>query len=43
MVRAVLDRWLEPEHRYFKVAGGDDRYYLLRYATTTQYWEVSDA
>jgi hypothetical protein len=42
-VKAVLDRWLEPEHRYFKVAGDDDRHYLLRYATTTRYWEISDA
>ena len=42
-VRTVIDRWLEPEHRYFKVAGEDGRHYLLRYATTIRHWEIADA
>ncbi len=26
----VLDRWLSPEHRYFKLRGRDGRVYILR-------------
>ena len=26
----ILDRWLAPDHRYFKVRGEDDTVYLLR-------------
>ena len=40
-VRVVVNRWLEPDYRYFKVTGDDDRQYLLRYATTTRQWEIS--
>jgi len=39
VVRTELNRWLEPEYRYFKVTGDDDRHYLLRYAMTTRRWE----
>jgi hypothetical protein len=38
----VIDRWLTPEHRYFKVKGDDGRHYLLRYATQTRHWEASE-
>ncbi|MHC4548591.1 MAG: hypothetical protein ACYTEZ_07420 [Planctomycetota bacterium] len=27
----VLDRWLDPHHRYFKVLAADGRIYLLRH------------
>ena len=40
-VRVVVNHWLEPDYRYFKVTGDDDRQYLLRYATTTRQWEIS--
>lgn len=38
----VIDRWLTPEHRYFKVKGDDGQHYLLRYATQTRHWEASE-
>lgn len=41
-VSSVLDRWLTPEHRFFKVAGDDSRHYLLRYDTQRDDWELSD-
>jgi len=41
-VSTVIDRWLTPEYRYFKVKGDDGRHYLLRYAMHTRHWEASD-
>jgi len=38
----VLDRWLAPDHRYFKVLGADKHQYILRYDTATQHWELSN-
>jgi len=40
-VSTVIDRWLTPEHCYFRVKGDDGRYDLLRYATQTRHWEAS--
>ena len=39
-IKLVIDRWLAPEHRYFKVEGDDGRRYLLRHDTETQHWEL---
>jgi hypothetical protein len=40
-VREVLDRWLAPDHRYFKVAGEDGATYILRHdATAGGAWEL---
>ena len=36
----VLDRWLAPDHRYFKVRGDDGAVYILRHDTGAQRWEV---
>lgn len=41
-VSTVIDRWLTPEHRYFKVKGDDGRHDLLRYATHTRHWDAAD-
>jgi hypothetical protein len=30
-VKEVIDRWLDPEHRYFKVLGHDNSTYILRH------------
>ncbi len=30
-VLEILDRWLDPRHRYFKVLGGDGLVHLLRH------------
>jgi hypothetical protein len=40
-VQEVLDRWLSPEHRYFKVRGDDCAVYILRHDTETDRWALS--
>lgn len=41
-IEFVVDRWLAPDHRYFKVKGDDGRRYLLRHDVKTQVWELSN-
>lgn len=40
-VSEVLDRWLDPEHRYFKLRGSDGGIYLLRHDTARDSWELT--
>ncbi len=40
-VQQVLDRWLAPDHRYFKVQGDDDGVYILRHEVAGQRWELT--
>ena len=40
-VAEILDRWLAPEHRYFKVRGDDGGTYILRHATPADRWELT--
>ncbi|MBW1733568.1 MAG: hypothetical protein JRH00_00200 [Deltaproteobacteria bacterium] len=40
-VREVVDRWLDPEHRYFKVLGDDRATYILRHDSVALEWELS--
>ncbi len=37
----VLDRWLSPEHRYFKCRGGDNATYILRHDECADRWELT--
>ena len=37
----VLDRWLDPDHRYFKCRGSDDAVYILRHDTRTGSWMLT--
>ena len=37
-VQQVLDRWLSPEHRYFKVLGRDGGQYILRHDPYGDVW-----
>ena len=37
----VLDRWLAPDHRYFKVRGDDGDVYILRYDVVTTTWDLA--
>jgi hypothetical protein len=37
----VLDRWLAPDHRYFKVKDADGDLYILRHDVATALWEVA--
>ena len=39
-VAEVLDRWLAPDHRYFKVRGDDVSMYILRHDMTSLDWEL---
>jgi len=40
-VTEVLDRWLAPSHRYFKVRGDDNGIYILRHSTAEDVWEMT--
>ena len=40
-VSAVLDRWLAPDHRYFKVEGDDGSTYILRHDVASGRWEMT--
>ena len=39
-IAAVLDRWLSPDHRYFKVLGDDGAVYMLRHNPRRWAWEL---
>lgn len=40
-VKEILDRWISPEHRYFKVRGDDAGTYILRHDTGADRWELT--
>ena len=40
-VLEVLDRWIAPDHRYFKVAGDDGATYILRHDSAGGRWELT--
>lgn len=40
-VADVLDRWLAPDHRYFKVRGDDGDVYILRHDPQADAWELT--
>ncbi len=40
-VNAIIDRWLDPLHRYFKVRGDDDGIYILRHEISSNTWEMT--
>jgi hypothetical protein len=37
----VLDRWLDFEHRYFKLRGDDGALYILRHDAEPGVWEMT--
>ena len=39
-VSEIIDRWLDPDHRYFKVRGKSKNIYMLRHDTRTGVWEI---
>lgn len=41
VVAEVIDRWLAPEHRYFKVRGDDGDLYIIRHDVPTGRWEMT--
>ena len=40
-VRELLDCWLAPKHRYFKVVADDGGVYILRHDTGHDLWELT--
>ena len=40
-VQKILDRWLAPNHRYFKIQGDDDAVYILRHDSESWEWELT--
>jgi hypothetical protein len=37
----MLDRWLDPNHRYFKILGDDDGIYIIRHDMNTWVWGLT--
>ncbi len=40
-VKKMLDRWLDPNHRYFKILGDDDAIYIIRHDMNTLVWGLT--
>lgn len=40
-VEEVLDAWLAPDHRYFKLKGADGHTYMVRHDVTADRWELT--
>lgn len=40
-VEEIIDRWLAPTHRYFKVRARGGGVYILRHAMDEQRWELT--
>lgn len=39
-VMIVLDRWLDPQHRYFKIQAYDGTRYILRHDEQSETWAM---
>ncbi len=40
VVVEVMDRWLAPDHRYFKVLADDGGIYILRHDPAREVWQM---
>lgn len=40
-VAEILDRWLAPDHRYFKIRGDDGCTYIIRHDPSAERWELT--
>jgi hypothetical protein len=40
-VAEVIDRWLAPDHRYFKLRGDEGDVWILRHEVTDDRWELT--
>jgi len=40
-IAEVVDRWLAPDHRYFKVRDVDGDFYILRNDVASERWELT--
>jgi hypothetical protein len=39
-VVAIQDRWLAPDHRYFRIIGDDGGLYIIRHDPHRDFWEL---
>ncbi len=39
-VKSIRDRWLSPDHRYFKIIDHDECLYIIRHDENSQGWEL---
>jgi hypothetical protein len=39
-VADVIDQWLAPDHRYFKLRGADGAAYIIRHDVAARRWEL---
>ena len=37
----IVDRWLDPDHRYFRCRGSDGDTYILRHDVCAHRWELT--
>ena len=40
-VKEIQDRWLSPNHRYFKIHGNDNAVYILRHDPELGEWDLA--
>lgn len=40
IVAEIVDRWLAPDHRYFKLLGDDRCLYIIRYDVVSYTWQM---
>jgi len=40
-IREIVDRWLAPEYRYFKIVGDDGDLYIIRHDVESWKWELT--
>lgn len=40
-VKEILDRWLAPDHRYFKLSGENGNVYIVRHDVASGRWELA--
>lgn len=40
-VAEIVDRWLAPDHRYFKILGDDGCTYIIRHDPSGERWELT--
>lgn len=40
-VTEIIDRWLDPRHRYFKLRGDDGGIYIVRHDTQEDRWDLT--
>ncbi len=41
-ITEIIDRWLDPNHRYFKVRSGNAELFILRHDPNSGEWELRE-